>query len=71
MPMRRAQVTRLRAAFREFQRAGTIQTLLDEVAEIRAQIGESSSIEPPSGQKSAPVLKREDLRLICFDLISG
>ena len=70
-PMRRMQITRLREAFREFQRGGAITTLLYAIAEIRALVGDSSSIEPPPGKTPPPGLRREDLRLICFDLING
>ncbi|MBV8055287.1 MAG: hypothetical protein JO071_08625 [Deltaproteobacteria bacterium] len=70
-PMRRTQVTRLRQAFKEFQRTGAIRTLLEAITEIRSQFGEQSGVLPPLNQKPAPVLSRDNLRLICFDLISG
>jgi hypothetical protein len=69
-PMRRTQVTALRAAVKAFQRSGQIRALLDVIVTIRAQFGEpadATSAEP----KQTQTLTRNDLRLICFDVISS
>ncbi|HXR36728.1 MAG TPA: DEAD/DEAH box helicase, partial [Candidatus Binataceae bacterium] len=69
-PMRKTQVTRLRAAYKEFQTKGSIKVLLDAVEEVRSKFG-----EPPArvaGEASLrPPLSREDLRLICFEVLSA
>jgi hypothetical protein len=70
-PMRRIQVTRLRQAFREFQRAGTVRGLLETIAEIRAHFREPPVVTRSPNQMPSPLLTRDDLRLICFDLISS
>ena len=70
-PMRRNQVTTLRAVFKNFQRSGQIRSLLDSIARIRSQIGERPIIEPATARKQAQNLTRDDLRLICFDVISS
>jgi hypothetical protein len=68
-PMRRTQVIALRAAFKAFQRSGQIRVLLDAIVTIRAQFGEpaATSAEP----KQTQTLTRDDLRLICFDVIGS
>jgi len=71
MPMRRMQVTRLRSAFRDFQRTGTIQILLEAINELHAQFGEAPGGPPAANDQPAVILTRDDLRLICFDLIGG
>jgi hypothetical protein len=69
-PMRKTQLTRLRQIFKEFQKTGDIKVLFDAVEEVRSKFGEPA--EPPLGEvKSAKPLSQKDLRLICFDIISG
>lgn len=69
-PMRKTQVTRLRQAYKEFQRTGGIKALLDAVEDVRTKFGEAPA-RTPGEPKSAPSVSREDLRLICFDVLSG
>jgi hypothetical protein len=52
-PMRRTQVIRLRQAFREFQRARAMRTLLEAIAEIRSQFGEQSVRRSTAAQPKA------------------
>lgn len=68
-PMRRTQVIALRAAFKTFQRSGQIQALLDVIANIRSQVGETSTAQTEPLSKQTLNLTRDDLRLICFDVI--
>jgi hypothetical protein len=68
--MRKTQVTSLRQAYKEFQRSGGIKVLLDAVEDVRARFGESSA-PSASETKSSVTLSREELRLICFDVLSG
>jgi hypothetical protein len=69
-PMRKTQVTRLRQAYKEFQGEGKIRVLLDGVEEVRAKFGEPPA-RPTGEPRSGPALIREDLRLICFEVLSG
>jgi len=69
-PMRKTQVIRLRQAYKEFQGTGNIRVLLDAVAEVRAKFGEPQS-RAAGEARSGPPLSREDLRLICFEVLSS
>jgi hypothetical protein len=68
LPMRKTQANSLRAAFREFQRAGNIRELLGAAEEIRAKFGEPLTIQPTDHEPPLSI-SRDDLRLICFDVI--
>jgi len=70
-PMLAVQVRDLRQAYKEFQRMGDIKALLTTLDDLHNKFGTQ---ETNSGNgKPGPVskLNREDLRLICFDLVSG
>jgi hypothetical protein len=69
-PMRKTQVTQLRQAYKEFQAKGSIKALLDVVDEVRSKFGEPAG-RPAGETKTSATLSREDLRLICFDVLSG
>lgn len=66
--MRKTQVTRLREAYKEYQRTSDINALLAGVDEVRMKFGDQATREPTVA-KTTPLLCREDLRLICFDLV--
>ncbi len=68
-PMRKIQANRLKEAYRQFQRTSDIKTLLEAVEEIRARFGEPAA-PPPSSDRPAPSLTHDDLRLICFEIVS-
>ncbi len=72
-PMLAIQVRALRKAYKEFQQKSEIQSLLTAVEELRAKFGEQSSSAMGNGNRGKPVcpIKREDLRLICFDFVIG
>jgi hypothetical protein len=70
-PMRRMQLVQLRATFKEFQKSSAIGTLLSSIADIRSQFGEPADTLPTVRQPPPPVLTRDDLHLICFDLVSS
>jgi hypothetical protein len=70
-PMRGVQVQELRQAYKNFQKQGNVKVLLDTVKEQSERF--SINVE---ANDEAPIFKvgnlaRDDLRLICFDLISG
>ena len=70
-PMLAVQVRELRQAYKEFQRIGDIKTLLNTIDDLRNKFGTQETNS--SNGKPGPVskLNREDLRLICFDLVTG
>jgi hypothetical protein len=70
-PMLKVQVDALRKAYKAFQSKREIKTLLAVVAELREQFGEQEVSAHTSGSTPISSLKREDLKLICFDFISG
>lgn len=68
LPMRKTQVTQLREAFKDFQRSNEFQRLIAAVDEIRAKFGEPA-IQLRDEKATADSIARDDLRLICFDVI--
>lgn len=71
-PMVRVNLKELRRAFREFQRGASIESLLASVEAMR-DTGEPVASDGPltnRGDAGAP-LSRDQLRLICFDLVTG
>jgi len=68
-PMLGVQIKRLRRAFSEFQKTAEIKPLLDFTTELQAETGVAAVPEVQS--KSIARLSRDDLRLICFDFLSG
>jgi superfamily II DNA or RNA helicase len=68
-PMWRTQIADLRRAYKEFQRNANIDALLAEVEGIRSRFGNQHSGRQANPAK--PAITRDDLRLICFDLVSG
>jgi hypothetical protein len=68
-PMLRIQVRKLRQAYRDFQSKEAGKLLLTSVDDLRASSG-PEELRKESSER-AWQLKREDLRLICFDFLSG
>lgn len=69
-PMLAVQIRQLRVAYTEFQSSPDPQVLLNTVQSIMQEFGAT----PPGGdhpQPHKPALSREDLHLICFDIVSG
>jgi hypothetical protein len=65
----RTQIAALRGAHKEFQRNADINALLQAVEDIRGRFGEQHFEHQANPAK--PVITRDDLSLICFDLISS
>jgi hypothetical protein len=61
--MAAAAVKQLRTAYRRFQADSEIDALLEAVGELDRAFGRTAV--PSMGERAT--LKREDLRLICFD----
>lgn len=68
-PMWRTQIVDLRRAYKEFQRNADINALLGAVEDIRSRFGNQHSEHQANPAK--PDITRDDLRLMCFDLVSG
>jgi len=65
------QVKELRSAYQQFQEDGSIGTLLGGITALREKYAaQAASQERPSTGPSARI-ERGDLRLICFDVLSG
>ncbi len=70
-PMLIVQVRDLRQAYKEFQGKGDIKALLAAINDLREKFGSEQMTENHSKFGSVVDISREDLRLICFDLVSG
>jgi hypothetical protein len=67
-PMLAVQVRRLRQIHREFQSKADVTDLLSSITELRATSGGAQLPKPPT--RSPKQLSRENLKLICFDIVS-
>ena len=70
-PMLAVQVRDLRQGYRDFQRKADIKALLSAVEDLRKKFGEQQANTHGAGARPIGRLSREDLRLICFDLVAG
>lgn len=70
-PMLTVQVRELRQAYRNFQQKGGIKVLFDNVKEQCERFDGKIVNEEKSSTSGPDNLVREDLKLICFDFISG
>lgn len=70
-PMLAVQVRSLRQAYRDFQGKGNVKALLAAVEGLREQFGEEQATNHSGGSGLVGRLSRGDLRLVCFDLVSG
>lgn len=70
-PMLKVQVSELRRAYKEFQGKGDIQALLVAVQRVGEGYGEQQKTGHTFASTSVCEMRREDLRLICFDLVTG
>ena len=67
-PLPGAQVRDLRNAYQRFNGSRDPVVLLDAVRELMAQYGADAQSQRPATSKR---LEREDLRLVCFDVLSS
>ena len=63
------QVRKLRQYFKEFQGSRDIRSLLGNIEAVRETSGGNEAGKGPAERTKE--LKREDLRLICFDLLTS
>jgi hypothetical protein len=69
-PMLKVQVDALRKAYKDFQGKRDVKVLLAAAEGLREQFGEQQPATYNTGSPDGS-LRREDLKLICFDFISG
>ena len=67
--MWRTQIGDLRRAYKDFQRSADINALLTAVEAIHGRFGPQHADQQAVSAK--PAITRDDLRLICLDLITG
>jgi len=70
-PMMTVQVKQLRTAYKEFQADGAIEGLLQVANALREKYAAQATAQVPSGNGPLARISRDDLRLICFDVVSG
>ena len=68
-PMLTVQVKELRKVYRQFQTSEDIKELLESIENLRTEFGAEPEAEESRGPSIS--IKRENLRLICFDVITG
>ena len=70
-PMQNVQVSELRKIYKEYQQTQSIAELISGLETMQAAYaGEGHPSAPGKNGKPLPKLRREDLRLICFDVLS-
>lgn len=68
-PLRRTAIRALRDAHRIHAARNDAEALLTSVEELKARVGNPA--ERSNEQLSGEILRREDLHLVCFELITG
>lgn len=68
-PMLQVQIKALRAALRDFKAVGQVGALIEEARKLRTMLAEPEGGDYASAKRD--VLGRGDLRLICFEFLSG
>ena len=70
-PMQNVQVSELKKIYRAYQQTQSIAELVSALETMQAAYaGEGHPSPPGKNGKQPPKLKREDLRLVCFDILS-
>ena len=68
-PLMSPQIKELRKTYAEFQRTSGIRALVSSVLGVKARYGSADAAQ--GARQSRYILARDDLRLICFDILSG
>jgi len=68
-PMLPAQIKQIKAAYGQFEKLKDVELLLAATEEMHAKYGRTATTTGGSGGRQPAKLTRDDLRLICFDLI--
>lgn len=70
-PMLRVQVAELKKLYKEYQQTQSVTELLAGLEAMREAYGRNPREPHGADAPPGPKLSREDLRLICFDVISS
>jgi len=70
-PMLAVQVREVRRAYTTFQQEGDVNSLLAAIGGLRDKYGEQRATTHSAGAGPVGELSRANLRLICFDLVTG
>jgi hypothetical protein len=70
-PMLRVQVTEMKKLYNEYQQTRNIMELVAGLEAMRSAYGINMKQPKNAVSPSRPKLEREDLRLICFDVVSS
>ena len=68
-PMMSVQIKGLRVTLKNYKSAGQVKQLIEEVRKLRAMVAEPETAS--YGTSGSSALRREELRLICFEFLSG
>jgi hypothetical protein len=70
-PMLSAPVKEARQAMLRWQRGGDVEAFLSVCESIAEKYAPRAPVAPPGAdQNPSPALKKDDLRLICFEFLS-
>ena len=69
-PMQNVQVAELRKIYKAYQQTQSIQELIAAIEAMRSTYGVDRRPQAEQAEKSLRKLNREDLRLVCFDVLS-
>jgi hypothetical protein len=70
-PMQNVQVAELRKIYKLYQQTQSITELIAEIDAMRSAFGAQPKAPSDRPLAAVPKLRREDLRLICFDVLSS
>jgi hypothetical protein len=70
-PMRNVQVAELRRLYKSYQQTSEVSDLIAGIETIQSAFGEEPGISSENGPVIVPALRREDLQLICFDVLTS
>jgi hypothetical protein len=71
LPVLSAPVKEARQAVLRLQRGGDVETFHSVCESVAQKYAQKATVVPPgNGQNPSSVLKKEDLRLICFAFLS-
>jgi hypothetical protein len=69
--MQNVQVAELRKIYKLYQRTQSITELIAGIEAMRSAFGADAKASSDRPSAAVPKMRREDLRLICFDVLSS
>ena len=70
-PMQNVQVAELRKIFKLYQQTKSVSELIAGIEAMRAAFGADANLVSEKGAVLVQALRREDLQLICFDVLTS